>query len=65
MNHPRLPPKNLLLSLPALTASEAEAILSFIDELSALLWDAYGRDVYDLEPDGEPLGQDSDDGPPW
>ena len=42
-----LPPENLWLSLPALTADEAEMILNLVDELHRLLWEAYGDVVID------------------
>lgn len=42
-----LPPTNLWLSLPALSADEAEMILHFVDELQRLLWEAYGEAVFD------------------
>ena len=65
MNHGgRLPPKNLYLSLPALTAAEAEALLSFVDTLQHLLYEAYGDDVFDLRNDGpDHEASDPDDGP--
>ncbi len=47
MNPPLLPPQNLWLSLPALSASEAEMILHLVDELQRLLWEAYGDAVVD------------------
>jgi hypothetical protein len=49
MNDPRLPPKNFCLSLPALTAGEAEALIHFVDELQQLLYETYADDVFDLE----------------
>ena len=47
MNDERLPPKNFCLSLPALSAGEAEALIHFVDELQQLLYEAYGDDVFD------------------
>ena len=52
MADPMLPPKNLYLSLPALTVAQAEALLSFVDTLRDFLWEAYGDDVFDLHDDG-------------
>ncbi len=47
MNQPLLPPQNLWLSLPALSADEAEMILHLVDELQRLLWEAYGDAIID------------------
>jgi len=44
---PLLPPKNLTLSLPALSVDEAEMILQLVDQLHELLWEAYGEAVID------------------
>jgi hypothetical protein len=50
-----LPPENIWLSLPALTADEAEMILNLLDELQRLLWEAYGDAVIDnLAPTRKP-----------
>lgn len=62
-----LPPKNLWLSLPALTADEAEQLMNLVDSLQKLLWEAYGDDVLDnvadhYEPDlpADPTDDDID-----
>jgi len=47
VNPPLLPPQNLWLSLPALSADEAEMILRLVDELQRLLWEAYADAVID------------------
>ena len=50
MNPPLLPPQNLWLSLPALSADEAEMMVHLVDELQRLLWDAYGDAIIDQHP---------------
>jgi hypothetical protein len=52
MDDSRLPPKNLYLSLPALTRAEAETLLHFVDTIQGLLWEAYGHEVFDCSDDG-------------
>ncbi len=47
MTPPLLPPENLWLSLPAISADEAEMILHLADELRRLLWEAYGDAIFD------------------
>lgn len=42
---PLLPPKDLRISLPAISIDEAEMILQLVDQLHDLLWDAYGEAV--------------------
>ncbi|MGH7339811.1 MAG: hypothetical protein ACREKH_04905 [Candidatus Rokuibacteriota bacterium] len=68
MTPPRLPPQNIWLSLPALTADQAEVILDLVDELQRLLWEIYGDAVIDYfaeasaaDPPWE--SHDDDDGP--
>jgi hypothetical protein len=56
----RLPPKNLHLTLPALTAREADELISLIDALQTLLWDAYGHDIALLYGDRGPADELSD-----
>lgn len=66
----RLPPKTLIISLPALTVAEAAAIIQLIDSLHHLLWEEYGEAVVDLyaldhaESPG-PQPDDPDDWPPF
>ena len=58
-----LPPQNIWLSLPALTADEAEQLLHFVDELQRLLWEAYGDVLFDLAAEDEPpAAPDNDHG---
>jgi hypothetical protein len=54
VNHPPVPPKNIWLSLPAMTPAEAEQILHLIDMLQMQLWEAYADAVLDTEAD-DPL----------
>jgi hypothetical protein len=68
MSDERLSPKNLHITLPALTIQEAERLLSLIDELQRVLWDAYGDHVvhvYANRPDDQPTALESDDDLPW
>jgi len=56
---PLLPPQNIWLSLPALTADEAEQLLHFVDELQRLLWEAYGDVLFEqAAEDEQPAGDD-------
>lgn len=62
-----LPPQNIWLSLPAITADEAEMILHLVDELQRLLWEAYGDATIDNFADkcaqSESRDGDDDEGP--
>jgi hypothetical protein len=45
----RLPPRTLVITLPAMTIAQAEKILEIVDLLSEALWAEYGEAVIDLE----------------
>jgi hypothetical protein len=51
---------NIWLSLPALTAAEAEQLLQFVDMLQAQLWEAYADAVLDTAADREPSAPPGD-----
>jgi hypothetical protein len=46
-----VPPKNIWLSLPAMTAAEAEQLLNLVDMLQQQLWEAYADAVLDTAAD--------------
>ncbi len=63
MSRPLVPPKNIWLSLPAMTAAEAEQLLHLVDMLQQQLWEAYADDVLDTDTDTdteEPAPPDDD-----
>jgi hypothetical protein len=65
MKRAPIPPKTLVLSLPALSRGQAEQLLHLVDALQQALWDAYADDVFELaadraspQPDSDALGPD-------
>jgi hypothetical protein len=49
MDDKKLPPRTLILTLPAMTIEQAECLLEAFDLLSEALWAEYGEAVIDLE----------------
>ena len=45
----RLPPRTLVITLPAMTIAQAEKVLEIVDLLSEALWAEYGEAVIGAE----------------
>jgi hypothetical protein len=68
MDDERIPPRMLLITLPAMTIAQAEKVLEVVDLLSEALWAEYGQAVIDLAarrvPTEADLADTDDDLPP-
>jgi hypothetical protein len=64
----RLPPRMLVITLPAMNIAQAERVLEVVDLLSEALWAEYGPAVIDHEarrtPGDDDLTDSGDDPPP-
>jgi hypothetical protein len=57
-----LPPRTLVLTLPAMTVAQAQRLLETIDAISEALWAEYGEAVIDLTALRGPSEDDLADG---